>query len=155
MAMEEPEPSGVVPPPTCKAILLCDSVIFDAFTGYYSAIGIFDVFVLPSFPGETRSFVAYLQLTDGIGEYSMALEIHDLKDDTIVARAEGKTMRFKDRPSKVHLIINAPPLSLSHPGVYEFVVKANDQVIDHQRFLAISPEEPNDDEEGAEDPGEG
>ncbi|MFI5454678.1 MAG: hypothetical protein ACHRXM_04430 [Isosphaerales bacterium] len=53
------------------------------------------------------------------------------------------------------MIIQAPPLRLAHSGLYDFVVLANDQEIDRQQFSAPSPEETEDEQGEAEDPGEG
>jgi len=147
--------AGQIPPPKCKAILLCDQVIVDARTGHYTAVGIFDEFPTVAYPGKTRSFVIYLQLTSGIGSYAITLEILDLTDGTRIASARGPSIHFGDRSAKAHMIIEVPPLRLAHSGVYDFVVLANDQEIDRQQFSAPSPEETEDEQGEAEDPGEG
>ena len=148
-------PRGVIPPPRCKAILLCDQVLVDALTGHYSAIGIFDVFRLPVFPGPTRPFAVYVQLTSGIGSYAITLEIHDLSDNNLLARASGPVINFPERSAKAHVIILSPPVGLPSPGPYDFVVLANGQEIDRQQFLATSIEGADDEQDEAEDPGEG
>jgi hypothetical protein len=61
------QPSGQKPPPSCKALLLCDHTIVEAVTGKVSIIGVFGAFVLRTFPGAARPFTAFLQLADGIG----------------------------------------------------------------------------------------
>ena len=124
------------PPPRCKAILLCDQAIVEAVTGKVSLIGIFDRFTLRKFPGHIRQFTAFLQLTDGIGSYKITIEVHDLREDRILARAAIVQMTFQDRSGKANLMIPVPPLLLKHPGGYDFVVLADDQEIDRQQFLA-------------------
>jgi hypothetical protein len=130
------------PPPKCKAILLCDQAIVDAFTGKPSIIGIFGGFNAPAFPGQTAPFTAFLQLTDGIGEYQITIEVRDLQEDTIIGRAEAPPMNFPDRTTKLNCFIAVPPLPLTHAGRYDFVVLADGQEIDRQQFQAQIPATP-------------
>jgi len=155
MAKKKPgKPRGQIPPPKCKAILLCDRIIIDALTGHYNAIGIFDEFPVESFPGQSGFFTVYLQLTGGIGTYSITLEVRDLEDNKLIAHAEGPATNFPRRSTKAHVIITSSPVRLGHAGPYDFVVLANGQEIDRQQFRAVSLDEENDDEQNeAEDPG--
>jgi hypothetical protein len=127
------------PPPKCKAILLCDQTIIEAVTGKVSIIGIFDSWNLPQFPHPTRPFMAFLQMTDGIGQYTISVEVHDLEADQIIAQAQAARMTFPDRTAKVNLVIPVPPLLLRHAGNYDFVVLADGQEIDRQQFAARRP----------------
>jgi len=133
---KEKKPSGKAgkPPPRCKAILLCDQLIVDAQTGKVSVIGVFDGFVVPTMPGRTRPSNAFLQLTDGIGNYSITVEIHDLLEDRVIARAKLAEIGFASRATKGNLVIPVPPLPIDHVGVYDFVVLADGQEIDRQQF---------------------
>jgi hypothetical protein len=124
------------PPPQCKAILLCDHAIVEAGTGKVSLIGIFDRFAVTEFPSPIRQFTAFLQLTEGIGKYRITVEVHDLRDDEILARAAIVQIDFQDRAGKANLMIPVPPLLLKHAGGYDFVVLADDQEIDRQQFGA-------------------
>ena len=71
MAKKGPKkkPKGKIPPPACKALLLCDQTIIEAGSGKVSIIGAFTNFILPTFPGRTSPFTAFVQLADGIGRY--------------------------------------------------------------------------------------
>ena len=142
---------GQKPPPRCKALLLCDNTIVEAVTGKVSIIGTFDSFFQESFPGVGRPFMAFLQITDGVGRYEIVIEIHDLRENQVLARATGTGIEFPDRLTKMNLMIPVPPLPLPHSGVYDLVVFANGQEIDRQRFRAESSEdiqdEPYSDEE--------
>ena len=139
MAKKKPAPKkSTKPPPKCKAILLCDQAIVEAVTGKVSLVGIFDRFALRKFPGHIRQFTAFLQLTDGIGKYAITIEVHDLREDVVLARAPIVSLEFKDRAGKANLMIPVPPLLLKHAGGYDFVVLADGQEIDRQQFLARS-----------------
>jgi hypothetical protein len=136
MARQRPAKRRGKPPPKCKAILLCDQVIVDALTRKVSIIGTFDSFNTPSFPGMTAQFTAFMQMTDGHGEYRIAIEIHDLQEGTVLGRAEGAPISFPDRTAKLNYFIPVPPLPLAHAGRYDFVVFADGQEIDRQQFEA-------------------
>jgi hypothetical protein len=129
--------TGRKPPPQCKAILLCDHAIVEAITGKISIIGIFDNWALRGFPHPTRPFMAFLQLTDGIGNYAVSVDVHDLQGDVIIAQARLPQVHFADRRRKVNLMIPIPPLILHHVGRYDFVVLADGQEIDRQQFQAV------------------
>lgn len=128
---------GRKPPPKCKAILLCDHTIVEAVTGKVSIIGIFDSWNFSQFPHPTHPFMAFLQLTDGIGKYAVSVDVHDLQADLVIAQARVAEMIFPERKSKVNLMIPVPPLLLQHAGSYDFVVLADGQEIDRQQFQAV------------------
>jgi len=126
---------GVPPPPKCKAILLCDKVIIEHGTKKASIIGIFDQFELPKLPGHTRPCTLFIQLVDGqVGRYELVVEMHDLAEDTIIARAPTLAVQWQERLSRLNVIMPIPPLPLQHAGQYDLVVFANDQEIDRQKF---------------------
>src|SRR5262245_5173846 len=120
------------PPPKCKAILLCETAILDAQTGKVSVIHIFEGFNFSRFPAITKRVDAYLQLTSGIGKYLMTVEVHDLADNSVLARATVAEMNFRDRIGRQNLIIPIPPLPIAHAGVYDVVVFADGKEIDRQ-----------------------
>lgn len=130
---------GATPPPKCKAILLCEKAIIDAVTGSPSIISVFDGFTVPHVPSKTSPFTAFLHLTDGIAnhEYKITVEIHDLSNGTVIARTSGPAIRWGDRFGRINLVIPVPPLPVKHVGDYDFVVYANDQEIDRQKFGVI------------------
>ena len=99
MAKKKPAKKEPKPPPRCKAILLCDQTILEAGTAKASLIGIFDKFVVPSFPGVVRPYTAYLQLIDGIGDYVLTVEVHDVAQDVVIARMNPITIQFPQRTS--------------------------------------------------------
>jgi hypothetical protein len=136
MAKKRPVTKEGKPPPKCKAILLCNQTIIEAGTGKVSLVGIFDHFTLPAFPGDTGPFAAYLQMTDGIGQYAITIEVHDLQSDAVIARATGPQLEFPERTAKANVMITVPSLPLRHPGNYDFVVLADGQEVDRQQFSA-------------------
>src|SRR3954462_5144136 len=59
---------GSVPPPLCKAILMCRSVGIDPTTGTYNLYGVLDGCELRALPGPTFPFTVFLSLTGSQGE---------------------------------------------------------------------------------------
>lgn len=138
------KPGGLVPPPACKALLLCDHTIIEAGTGKVSIIGAFARFNLQEFPGFTSPFTAFAQLADGIGRYEIQVEIHDLREDKVLARSAKLVIKFAERLTRINICLPVPPLPLAHPGNYDVVFFANGQEIDRQQFSAASQEESDD-----------
>ena len=108
----------------------------DSQTGKVTIVGIFEEFELPGFPTHTPPFTSFLQLTNGIGTYRITMELQDLREDQILARADILDLHFSERDAKLNLLIPVPPLPLDHPGRYDFVVLADGQEIDRQPFVA-------------------
>ena len=153
MAKKRSRRKGTVPPPKCKAILLCERTIIEAGTGKISLIGLFDAFIVASVPGTTAPCTVFLHLTDGVAdhEYQITIELHDLSDGTVIAKAGGPKVQWKDRFAKLNLFIPVPPLRVQHEGKYDFVVLANKQEIDRQTFGVKVPPTPDIHIEGQED----
>src|SRR5205823_10704554 len=100
--------------------------------------GVFNGFSVPAFPGHTSPCNAFVQLTDGIGNYQITVEVRDLRDDVVVGRGEIANLTFQERATKRNLILPLPPVRLQHGGLYDFVVLADGQEIDRQQFGALA-----------------
>lgn len=116
-------------------MLLCERTIIEAGTGKVSLIALLEKFVLPALPGHVVPFTVYLQLTDGIvqHDYEISVELHDLANDTILASA-GPKVKWEDRLSRINLFLPVKTLKVQHAGTYDFVVFADNQEIDRQKF---------------------
>ena len=125
------------PPPTCKALLLCDKTIIEAVTDKVSIIGVFDALRVPSVPGKTPPFTVFIQLTDGIGRYDVVIEIHDLAKDVVLGRGTGIGLNWPQKLLKLNVMIPCPPIPVARAGLYDLVVIANGEEIDRQKFAVI------------------
>lgn len=125
------------PPPSCKAMIIAEKVIIEKDTEKVSIINIFNGFLLSEFPGKTGPAAAFVQMIDGIGRYDITVEVHDLKENKVIARAGGMNIAFPEtRLGTVNFMINIPPIPLQHPGAYDVVVLADGQEIERQKFHA-------------------
>ena len=129
-------------PPRCKALLLCDQVLVEAGTGKISLIGIFDRVGVGGFPAAVGPFNAYVQMTDGVGRYEVFVEVHDLSGGLVLARAQAGNLEFKEPTDKVNFRIAMPRWQARHGGAYDFVVLADDQEVERQRFEVTTMPEP-------------
>jgi hypothetical protein len=138
---------GETPAPVCKAILLCELAIRDSSSGKISLINLFNGFLVPKTPGHTKGMTAYLQLIEGIGEYVLTVEVHDLQADKVIARAQSPAIAFTGRLVQHDIVMAVPALPVAHPGTYDFVVIANGSVVDRQKFsVQVMEKEETDDE---------
>lgn len=130
---------GTTPAPICKAILLCELAIREE-SGKISLINLFNGFLVRKTPGHTKEMTAYLQLIEGIGDYVLTVEVHDLSGDKVIARAQSPAIRFSGRFVQHDILMTVPKLPIDHPGTYDFVVLANGSVVDRQKFVVAEME---------------
>ena len=121
----------------CKAILLCDQVLHDSRTGHHSLIGVRNDFRLREFPAIVPSVSVFVQLVEGVGKYRITTEMRSLKDNEVVGRSNGFVCNFENRLTMMMVVLTLQPMRLREPGHYEFVVSANGERIDSQRFAAV------------------
>jgi hypothetical protein len=130
--------------PSCKAILLCEKTVIEAGTGKITLINIVNRFMVESFPGDTERIDAFFQITDAEGKYEIIVEIRDLREDRVLARAIGSEVEIPDRGMACNVVIPVPPLRIEHDGLYDFVILANGQEIDRQPFAVTAIEDEDD-----------
>jgi hypothetical protein len=138
---ETPQSKEGKPPPGCKAILLCEQTTVDAGTGKVSLIGLIRTLTLAEFPGRSERMKLFLQLVDGIGEYGLTVEVHDLAEGRVIARLKGPRISFLSRPATHQLFLTMPALPIPQPGKYDVIVLGNGTEIDRQQFRARHPRE--------------
>ena len=139
MSSEGPSHRVAVPPPKCKAMLLCDQAIVEAGTGKVSIIGTFDRCSVVSLPGRTIPFTIYVVLIEGVvgHDYEIAVEFHDLNDNLLVSRTIGSRALWTEKLSRISIVMPVAPILINHPGEYDLVVLADDQEIDRQRLSVM------------------
>jgi hypothetical protein len=135
------------PPPKCKAILLCEQVIVEAVTSRISIINSFNTFSVGKLPSATSRFTVFLQLTDGHEECEVTIEVHDLREDEVIARSPSMSVAFPEKLITVAVVIQCPPLPVVHSGAYDVVVMADGQEIDRQKVHVKAREESNEEEQ--------
>ncbi len=138
MANHETTREGTVPPPKCKAILLCERRIVEKGTEQVSLIGLFEELQVRGLPSNAGPIMVYLLLTDGVVEhvYNM-VEVRDLLNDIVIAATDGATLQWDDRLGKITLLLRVERLVIDHEGNYDVVAFADGQEVERLPFRVI------------------
>jgi hypothetical protein len=131
------EGRGQVPPPKCKAFLLCQHAIIEAKTSRHSIINILNNLTVPHCPIVIPPMHAFIQLTDGIGSYEISLDFQDIDQGVVMRKGIRLKVTFPERLLKMNIIIPIPPLRIPHAGIYEVVIFADEHEIERQKFAAV------------------
>lgn len=115
------------PIPSVLAVLLCDMVISDAFTGKKTLVGLLDILSAADFPVKAPAFTLYARLTDMNGEYAMRFDLVNLEDEQRLASFTAEVQSPPDRLATSELAVQFPEgIRFERPGRYEFQVYADE-----------------------------
>ena len=118
-------PSTLKPPtPRCTAAVFAEQITFDQQTGFTSLLNVFSRMKVPGEPGQSGPFGLHVQLTDGLGDYEIAAELHDLDGEGPLARV-AFPVRLSDRLEKAAVNFPFTPVTYPRFGRYDLVVTAN------------------------------
>lgn len=105
-------------------------------SGKVSLIGIFDSFFV-DVNRITLPCEAFCQVTNAYGKYQLKVEIRSLSNNEVVAETTTSNIEIPDRLLTANVIIPLPPFQFQDLGAYDFIVTANGDEIDRQRFSVI------------------
>jgi len=124
--------------PVLKVFLICDRVIQDKIDNKYSAIGVFDNIITPSFPCTHIGFGLLMLLTNACGKYTFTIDLVHSEDEEVVAKIEFGELEIKDAVESSNIGFNFPPLTFKQPGRYEFRLFANGHFVE-RRDMSVLP----------------
>lgn len=133
------------PLPSCRAILVCEKVIKDAWFGTVTLVGIITRLTAAQFPATTSPLFVFAQLAHGIGSYDLTIEIQDDMQGTVMGRSSILPIGFQNRTDVQDIIVRIPPFSLLHAGGYTVAVLVNGNEIGRQTFDTPEVRSGNDD----------
>jgi hypothetical protein len=124
----------VAPRPSVKAILICDQIIHEFGTNKKSLIGIFEDIHIAAFPHSYPRIAVYVNLTDAHGKYVLELRLMSSVDASVIG--SGKTPEVEiDNPLRTcEFALQIQNLVFRQPGVYEFQVFANGDLVATKAF---------------------
>lgn len=124
----------MAPQPNVKAILICDQIIHEYGTNKKSLIGIFEDIHITAFPHTYPRIAVYVNLTDAHGKYVLELRLVNSADNSVIG--SGKTPEVQiDNPLRTcEFALQIQNLIFRNPGVYEFQVFANGDLIATKAF---------------------
>ena len=120
--------------PEVKAFLLCDYVLHEAGTNKKSLIGIFEDIHITAFPHSYPRIAVYVNLNDAHGKYVLELRLVSSADNSVIG--SGKTPEVQiDNPLRTcEFALQIQNLIFRQPGVYEFQVFANGDLVATKAF---------------------
>lgn len=121
--------------PQVNALLLCDQVIVDKFTGKKTLVGIFENINARKFPIHHPSIHVYANLTDAKGTYKIKVAIDDLSTGTEVGEAVIPELTLNDRLQTNEIIMNLQGLRFEHEGKYALNLYINSEIVATKTFI--------------------
>lgn len=117
-----------------KAILICDQIIHEFGTNKKSLIGIFEDIHITAFPHRYPRIAVYVNLTDAHGKYVLELRLVSSADNSVIG--SGKTPEVQiDNPLRTcEFALQIQNLVFRTPGVYEFQVFGNGELVATKAF---------------------
>ncbi len=126
-----------------KAFLVCDHVIQDAQTGKKSLIGVFHELRAERYPAVHPQLWIYANLTDGHGRYALEIRLVDVQEGSVLSRGEPPPLEIAGPLQVAELSAQLRNVGLPRPGLYEFHLLSNGQVLAtkavHATLLASPP----------------
>jgi len=127
----------MVPDPTPLALMLCEQVIVDQQSRNPSPINIFTGLAVDQFPSDPQRFSVFAALTDSQGEGR--LELRAIRLDTgDQFYTQQYPIHFPDRPTVDNVNIRIRTLRFPVPGVYEFLLLVDGNLIAYRRLRVYS-----------------
>jgi hypothetical protein len=124
----------MAPRPSVKAILICDQIIHEFGTNKKSLIGIFEDIHGTQFPLRYPRIAVYVNLTDAHGPYVLELRLVAAHDGTEIGRARTPTVTIDSPLRTCEFALQVQNLVFHKPGLYEFQVFANDELLAQKSF---------------------
>jgi len=117
-------------------MLLCRRV--DERQGAYTLHRVGNLFRLREIPGRLPSFVVFLQVTNGVGDYELSVELLDLASGETNSIGNVGRATLPDRLTLGSIMIAVPPLPVENAAKHDLIVLANGEEVD-RRELHVEP----------------
>lgn len=124
----------MAPRPNVKAILICDQIIHEFGTNKKSLIGIFEDIHITAFPHTYPRIAVYVNLTDAHGKYVVELRLVNSADNTVIGSGQTPEVQIDNPLRTCEFALQIQNLIFRNPGVYEFQVSANGDLIATKAF---------------------
>src|SRR5688500_4007776 len=102
--------------PVAQGVYLCEEV--DTEGGLRNLYGLFDRLRAPGFPYVRDEFVAFAQLSGGLGEVSVHIDVRHAADGQLVRPTTPQSINFPHRRSLAQVAFRLEGVVFDEPGVY-------------------------------------
>lgn len=126
--------------PENLAFIVCDSIIEDRSTGKKTLVGIFNRVNSKKFPCTHPALSVFVSLTGGRGRHQAELLCVKSAQDKPILQLKGP-IEFESPNAVVELGFNIRGLTFAEPGLYEFQVLCDDELISQRPFEVLQPRE--------------
>lgn len=131
-ARQTPE-EGVTQSPTVVSMLICDQVIDDKITNKKSAVGIFNIIMVPRVPTTVSQMAVMISMTEIGGPTEIELRLIQDTDNAVLFDTRG-LIAAPDPLATVDLIFGIQGLKLPKSGQHAFEVLCNGEILARRRF---------------------
>lgn len=119
--------------PIVRLLFACDSVARDEVDEKWILKNPWAVVTLPegaSFPFDAEEIWLYAQLTEGVGDFQLVVEVRHLRDDGSqrrVGRSDPVKIEFAggNQLAVVDTVFRLTQVPFEEPGLYQFLIMAN------------------------------
>lgn len=133
--MSEPEERHGVPPPYALAMVICDWIWRDPYTGKRTIIGTFSVIGARKFPAVHPILSIYTAFTDGRGKVPIKLRIVDVDEESEPLFEVEQEIDIPDPRAIGEFDAHAMGISFPSPGEYRVQLFACNEMIIERRIL--------------------
>lgn len=123
-------------PPTVVSLLICDQVIDDKLTNKKSAIGLFNMIVVPQVPASINHVAVLASLTEIVKEVQVELRLTRDNDDLVLFSTKGP-IKAPNPLAVADLMFSMQGLRVPTAGQYAFEILNNGSVLARRRFQVI------------------
>lgn len=130
------------------AMVICDFIYRDPYTGKYTLTGTFSTIAGRSFPLFHPHLYVYAALTGGRGKIPLRLEVVDADDDSEpLVSVDGEVDSQSDPRAIQEIAIGCTGLLFPKPGEYRIALYANNEFMVERRLLVITPPKENENDD--------
>lgn len=129
--------------PSVVSMLICDQVIDDKVTNKKSAIGLFNIIIVPRLPMTIPQIAVLISVTEIAGATELELRLVRDADNEVIFQTRGK-INAPDPLSTVDLVFAMQGLKLTQAGQHAFEVLSDSEILSRRRFhiRAMQPGQP-------------
>ncbi|MGE0479796.1 MAG: hypothetical protein AB7Q17_04925 [Phycisphaerae bacterium] len=129
-------PRGALP--TLVSLLVCDQVIDDRLTNKKSAIGMFNMIIVPHIPAQVPHIAVLASLTEISSRAELEIRLARDADDTVLFSGRG-AVEAPNPLAVVDLVFTMQRLQFPAAGQYAFELWAGGEMLGRRRFQVLQP----------------
>jgi hypothetical protein len=128
-------------PPTLVSLLICDQVIDDKLTNKKSAIGLFNMIMVPKTPAVIQHMCVLASVTEITAKTQIEARLTRDADDSLLFGGKG-FVSAPDPLAVVDLIFSIQGIRVPDPGQYAFEILHEGNVLGRRRFQVVIAKRP-------------